>query len=281
MNILVDDIKVEVLSTTMFQKNLSKYKEMNIQTDVIFANQDDRYEYVEENRNGNIVKMITTPFRGVGKNRNMALLHSSSDIILFSDDDMVFAEGYEIGIKDVFKQLPDADIIIFNIGVIGKDNGIRINSRPKKVYLFNVLNYGMPRIAVRKTALEKSNIWITTLFGGGSKYCGGEDNLFLVTALKKGLKIYAHPFFIGSVKTGKSSWFIGFNEKYFFDNGAFLETAFPILKHLFVWYFALKFSKKTELSVIQIWKLQYQGMKAFQKGLGYDEWKKETVNRKQ
>jgi hypothetical protein len=47
---------IEVLVATMSQKDLSKYNEMNIQTDAVFANQDDRYDYLEEV----IVKMIFT-----------------------------------------------------------------------------------------------------------------------------------------------------------------------------------------------------------------------------
>jgi glycosyltransferase involved in cell wall biosynthesis len=271
----------EVLCTTMFQKDLSKFGEMNIQANVIFANQDDRYEYVEEIVDGNLVKMVTTPHRGVGRNRNMSLLFSTADILLFSDDDMVYAKGYEACIIEAFDRHPDADIIIFNIEYAQEGSGNRTNLKSKRACLLNVLNYAMPRIAVRKTSLEKSNIWITSLFGGGSKYCNGEDNLFLVTALKKGLRIYTDPYCIGNEKIRVSSWFTGFNKKFFFDNGAFLEAAFPFLKHLFVWYFAFKFSKKTELSVWDIWRLYYKGMSGFRKGISYDEWEKEATDRKQ
>lgn len=271
----------EVLCTTMFQKDLSKYKEMNIQTNAVFANQDDRHEYIKENINGNEIKMITTPYRGVGKNRNIALMHSKADIMLFSDDDMTYVDGYEDVVIKAFESLPEADIIIFNIDKIGSNTKRRINIKVKRVRLYNVLNYGFPRVAIRRTSLERSNLWVSTLFGGGAKYCSGEDNLFLVNAIKKGLKIYTSPSYIGGVNIRTSSWFTGFNEKYFFDNGAWLEASFPILKHLLVWYFIIKFYKKTQLSIINILKLHYEGMKAFQKGLGYDEYKKETFDCKQ
>jgi len=263
-------MKIEVLATTMFQKDLTKYKEMNIQTDVVFANQDDRHEYIEERIEGNFVKMVTTPYRGVGKNRNMALLSAAGDILLFGDDDLIYVDGYGVAIEKAFESIPDADIILFNLGTLDKEDGGRVNLNCSKVNLLNVLNYGMPRVAIRRSSIEKANLWITTLFGGGSKYCGGEDNLFLVTALKKGLKIYTHPFYIGMLKKRESTWFDGFNEKFFFDNGAFLETAFPVLKHPFAWYFAVKFSKKSEQRILELVGLQYEGMKAFRRGMSYD-----------
>ncbi|MGV1039051.1 glycosyltransferase family A protein [Clostridium perfringens] len=124
-------MKVEVLCTTMYQSGLDKYKEMNINTDVIFANQYNNYKYIENYINGNRVRMITTPYRGVGKNRNTALLYSNADILLFSDDDMVYFDNYKDNIIKAFEELPDADIIIFNIGSIGEKSTRRINKKIK------------------------------------------------------------------------------------------------------------------------------------------------------
>jgi glycosyltransferase involved in cell wall biosynthesis len=258
----------------MFQKDLAKYREMNIQTNVVLANQDNRYDYIEENIDGNRVRMVTTAHRGVGRNRNIALLYASADILMFSDDDMQYRQHYEQYVIKAFESLPKADIIIFNIDPISAVTSRRINTKVKRVHLFNVLNYGFPRVAIRRAAVERANLWVSTWFGGGAKYCSGEDNLFLVRALKSGLKIYTYPLYIGSVKQRESSWFTGFNEKYFFDNGAWLESAFPILKHLLIWYFVFKFSSETSLSIKDMWKLQYNGIKAFKKGLSYDEWRK-------
>ncbi len=39
---------IEVLATTMHQTDLSKYKEMNLQTDAVLANQTDCFGYQEE-----------------------------------------------------------------------------------------------------------------------------------------------------------------------------------------------------------------------------------------
>jgi hypothetical protein len=53
-----------------------------------------------------------------------------------------------------------------------------------------------------------------------------------------------------------------------------IRAAFPLLRHIAVLYFALRFAKMSELSVPETYKLEYAGMKAFKKGLSYDEWKR-------
>lgn len=273
-------MKVEVLCVTMHQTDLSKYKKMNIQTDIVFTNQADRHEYFEEMIDGNSVKMITTPYQGVGKNRNLGLLYSFADILMFSDDDMVFIDGYEKGVVEAFARLPKADMIVFNCNTNSDRITPNIN-KIAKLRLWNFMRYGTISFAIKKEAVLKYNLNFSQLFGGGSRYCAGEDSLFLREALKKNLKVYSHPFTIGSVNHETSTWFEGFNEKYFYDKGAWLQIAFPVLKHLLVWYFVFKFANIKDLSINDIYKLEYSGMKAFKKGLSYDEWEKEASNCKQ
>ena len=179
-------MKVEVLVATMNQKDISLYKKMNLSTNAIFANQSDKNEYKEIIQNDKLIKLITTSDRGVGKNRNNAIMHSTGDICLFSDDDMIYVDNYESIIVNAFKEIPDADIIIFNIEMIGVEaNDIRVNNKIKKVHMFNCLNYGAPRIAVKRNSLIKKNIWFSLLYGGGAPYSSGEDSLFITEALRK------------------------------------------------------------------------------------------------
>jgi glycosyltransferase involved in cell wall biosynthesis len=266
-------MKVEVLCATMYQKDFSKFKEMNIQTDVVYANQADCNSYLETKIDGKIIKMITTPYRGVGKNRNVGLLYCSGDILMFSDDDMVYSENYEKGVSEAFESLKDADMIIFQCTTDSVRSTPKIN-KIARVNYWNFMRYGTVGFVIKKESLLKNNLFFSHLFGGGSRYCSGEDSLFLREALKKGLKIYSHPYTIAHVNDEKSTWFEGFNEKYYFDNGAWLENAFPFLKHFLVWYFAFKFAKRTKLSMCEILLLQYAGIKAFSKGFSYDDWKK-------
>ena len=84
-----DKVKLEVLVTTMHQKDISKYSEMNLQTDAVIANQADSENFEVCDVKGSTVKFVTTPSRGLSKNRNIAIsnLGKDTDIRVFADDE--------------------------------------------------------------------------------------------------------------------------------------------------------------------------------------------------
>ena len=65
-------MKIEVLVTTMHQTDISKYCEMNLQTDAIIANQADFCGFEEIRKNDNTIRFVTTDTRGVSLNRSIA-----------------------------------------------------------------------------------------------------------------------------------------------------------------------------------------------------------------
>ena len=264
--------ELEVLVATTRQSNWDKHTRMNIQTDVVFANQSDCHSYAEAIIDGNSSKMITTPYRGVGKNRNMALLHSTADYVLFADDDMVYVNNYKEGILQAFDELKGADVIIFSCNLT-KNNTVfaTIQNKVKKRNIFNCFRYGTYIIAARRASVEKANIWFTPLFGGGTRYGSGEDSLFLKECLDHGLKIYTHNFLIGDCATDESTWFEGYNEKFFYDKGALCAAAFPSLKYLAAIKLAIRFKKSSALSYYESVKLLFQGIKGFRGLVAYEE----------
>ena len=219
-------MKVQVLIATMNQNDMSKVSEMNIQTDAIFANQSDKYDYEEKLYHFGIVKMITTKTRGVGINRNMALLHADGDFLLFGDDDVTYKNGYDQIINDAFDEIPNADAIIFNVESSDKDSIRKMNNRIKRVRWHNSMSYGAIRICVRREALFRENIMFNLNFGGGTLFSSGEDSLFIHDMLKHGLKIFTYPKVIALVDDDldKSTWFKGYNEKYYYDKGVLFKT---------------------------------------------------------
>ena len=60
--------RFQILCTTMHQNDFSKIKEMNIHSDVVFANQADTTSYSEMKFEGHRARMITTGTKGVGVN---------------------------------------------------------------------------------------------------------------------------------------------------------------------------------------------------------------------
>ena len=265
-------MKIETLAVMMNQSGLEKFNSMNIQSDAVFANQCESYGYIEKEINSYKVRMISTATIGVGLNRNMAMNLAEGDICILADDDMAYNDGYVEIVREAFEKTPSADIIIFNIETLGEGAARRQNTKIKRVRNFNFMNYGAARVAFRRDAVLRKNIWFSHLFGGGAMYSSGEDTLFLRESLKKGLKIYTYPKSIGTVDQKISTWFTGYNEKYFFDKGALMEALFPGLRYLLnCLYFPARFAKKTQMSFGEIKKQMMRGSSAFKKGTGYNK----------
>lgn len=199
-----------------------KIKAMNVQGDIIVANQSMSSSFSKENGTDVNIRFLTTETRGVGINRNLALLLAQTSYVLFADDDMEYEDRYPETIANAFEEVPDADILIFNLAYrnAGGINKRRINNRIKKLHFYNIMNYGAPRVAIRLDSQRSASLWFSTEFGGGATYGAGEDVLFLQDAVKKGLKVYSYPAQIATTDLSDSSWFSGYGEKYFYDKGA-------------------------------------------------------------
>lgn len=218
-------MRIQVLVATMNQTDYSLPVKMNLQTDAIIGNQGERNEIKEIEFDGNKCIYLNFAERGVGLNRNNALMRADADICLFADDDMTYVDGYEQIVVSAFQRHPDADILAFNLDVKTTDNGHFVPIRKDiekeaKVTYFNCLRYGTARIAVRLRPIRLNGIAFNMCFGGGTPYCHGEDNLFIVSCLSKGLKMYSIPETIATLTEERaSSWNNGFNEQYVMDQG--------------------------------------------------------------
>ena len=211
--------KVEVLVATMHQNDFSIINEMNIQSDIVYANQCDYTSYQEMEFDGHTAKMISTNTRGVGKNRNLALMYATADICLFADDDVVYNDGYEKTICDFYEQHPDADVVVFNFLVSrNQSKPINIVKTTKKIKRKD-LSYGTYAISVRRSVIDWHNIRFHHQFGGGTMYSCGEDSKFLNDCFNHKLTVYTCNSTIGVVNHKDSTWFNGYSEKYFLDKG--------------------------------------------------------------
>ena len=84
--------------------------------------------------------------------------------------------------------------------------------------IYNSLHYSSVNIAFKRDKI--TNLKFNIDFGANAKYSNGEDTLFIVAMLRNNLKIYSSPINIGRTTSNKSTWFKGYNEKFFFDKGA-------------------------------------------------------------
>ena len=193
-------------------------EKMNLQSDSIVINQCDEFGYSEYEYRGSDIKCYSFAERGVGLSRNNALLRATADIVLFSDEDIVYEDGYAEKILKAFEDHPKADMLLFNMEVEADRATYHIDSE-MRIHRWNCGRYPTYSFACRRESLHKKNITFNLLFGGGAKYSNGEDSLFIQECLKKGLKIYALPVGIGREVPRPSTWFNGYTDKFFFDRG--------------------------------------------------------------
>lgn len=268
----------EILCVTMAQTDFSKIREMNIHSDVVFANQADSTaleEYIfEEHR----ARMITTDTRGVGINRNLALMYAQGDICLFADDDVTYDNDMQTRVLAEFAAHPDADIMVFHLDT-DSERKQEDYKKTKEISCFSRMPWGAVRIAFRLEKVRKANLWFTTLFGGGSVFPSGEDSMWLTEARRKGLTIYVSKETIGRVSFEESTWFTGYDEKYYYGQGAYYWAVRPKTFALWMLYSVARTYNHRELSLKEKLKWIRNGAKGYRKMIPYEQWKESTKGR--
>ena len=265
--------RFQILCVTMGQSDFSKIEEMNVHSDIIYANQWDKTEYNELSFEGHTAKMITTATRGVGKNRNIALTYADGEICLFADDDVRYKDGLEDVVLAEFDKHPDADVFIFHFDT---DSEIRKEIRYKRtrpVRCWDKMPWAGFRIAVRLSSVRKANVWFTTLFGGGCIFPSGEDTMWIKEAIKKGLKIYVSDKTIGTVSFKESTWFTGYDEKFYYAKGVFCRATKKKPQFLWNLYYALRVASLSQLPFAERIKWIKNGKRGYDEMLSYEEYK--------
>ena len=264
--------KFEILCVTMHQDDFSKIEAMNIHSNIVFANQSNSTSYSELEFEGKRARMITTNTRGVGINRNLALTYADADICLFADDDLRYVDNLEEIVLKEFDSHPDADIFIFHLETDDeKRKQIKYN-KTRKHGRFERMPWGGVRIAARLSSIKKANIWFTTLFGGGCVFPSGEDSMWLLEAKRKGLKFYVSKETIGKISFEESTWFTGFDEKFYFAKGAFYAATHPQTIGLWMLYFAFRTKSSSKMTFAEKMKWMKNGHQCYDNMISFKEY---------
>ena len=212
--------EVQVLVAAMDEGGVTLARRLGITTDAVIGCQCDK-NGVERESDGDceIVTYYSTE-RGVGRNRNVALSHATAEFCLIADDDMRYAEGYGETVEKAFSSHHEADVIIFNVDEPRRKKPYVIK-KPFRVGWMNFMRFATFRFAIRTASIREKGILFHLDFGGGTRYAHGEDSIFLADCLRSGLRILALPVTVATLTyTRESTWFEGFYDKYFNDQGA-------------------------------------------------------------
>lgn len=255
-------MRVQVLASVMHQTAQTIAARMQLDSDAVVINQCDRLGYEELERNGHKVRFFSFPDRGIGRSRNEAILRADGDICLFSDEDIVYEPGYAAAVAAEFGRQPDADMILFNVTVNEDRRTYHIAER-RRVRWYNCGRYGAVSFAVRRDSLLASGVTFSLLFGGGAKYSAGEDSLFLREFMKKGYRVYTAPVTIAREVSEGSTWFAGYNRKFFYDRGVLYRYLYGRLSRLMALRFLAAHRKKMcgEIGLGQAYRCMRDGIK--------------------
>lgn len=125
--------------------------------------------------------------KGISNNRNNALTHCTGDIILISDDDIIYKAGAFKSIVESFEKNSSMDFAIFRMKFPKTKNYPEDGSKiclpfPKGYYGSAV------EMAFRREKIGELKFW--NGIGPGTEFLEtGEDEFFLISAIKKGLDI--------------------------------------------------------------------------------------------
>ena len=265
-------MRVEALVATMHQNDYSILDRLNIQSDAVVVNQCDREGKHEFLHNSNKVLWIDTKDRGLSRSRNLALDNATADICVICDEDETLSHGYPQMIIDAFNSIPSADLMVFNINRIGWNETEKIFDKPNTIGRFKT--YGSVHITFKLKSVKEHLIRFDTRFGAGSgMYSCAEDSIFCMDCHKNKLNMYTYPGVLCDVRCETSTWFTGYNERDFFDVGAYLSVAFPKLKSLFKWYYPIRCRKISSMGALSIVAAINDGIVGYRDNLSYDQFK--------
>ena len=221
---------LQLLISAVDKEPLALAESMNLPADAILINQCGRVASEELEFRGHKLSVYHSDERGVGRSRNAAFSHASAGISLFSDEDIRYEDNAKETVLSEFAAHPEADLLLFNVRVC-EERRTYWNQDFKRVRWHNSGRYPGYAIAARTEKLRASGVAFSLLFGGGAKYSNGEDSLFLMDCLKAGLKLYRTPAVLGEEEPRPSTWFHGYDRKFFFDRGVlyhYLYGAFAV-----------------------------------------------------
>lgn len=216
-------MELEVLIAAMNLKNEQEHKELiersKITTKSLLINQVTKEDIVPFDVKEGKHRLLSFKEKGLSKSRNKAIANSVGDIGLVCDDDVIYVDGYEKIIKDAYEKYPEADIIAF---YIESTNPQRPTSHVEdgSVDFSRSLKISSCSISFKIDSIKKSGLKFNELFGAGSKYYMGEENIFLANALEKGLNIVSVDVKIADVRQEESTWYGTFDRNYFVLRGA-------------------------------------------------------------
>ena len=262
---------VEILISTMNQSNFDFLQNMfcNVVTNtlnfVIINQTNPNTLLISNNKN---ITVINDFGNGLSRSRNIALKNSSKEILVFTDDDVVYKSDFVETITNSFNKYKNATIIQFQIEDFNNFVFRKYHKKEKlKLSQFQASNAMSVELAIKRSFLIDNNITYDELFGLGSVFKLGEENILISDIISKKGVVHFLPITIAQHPKQISVESIKNKERYFYL-GAFYARQF--LSNYFLWiliklFFDIKHKKTNWFDLQKLIRASIKGKKEYEK----------------
>lgn len=138
------------------------------------------------------VTICRTDSIGLSHNRNNALRHASGDVVLISDNDVTYRSEQLLSVLDTFMSNSQMELAVFQSdGSVARSYPACEQCLNRSLKGYSPVSFEM---AFRRDAIMKRQIWFHPEFGLGSeRFWAAEDDLFLITCIKRGVSCWFYP----------------------------------------------------------------------------------------
>lgn len=206
------------------------------------------------------VRIITIKGKGLSKNRNNAIKNATGDICLIADDDISYENDAFDKILELFERNPDLDIATFRIKSQEQSKkypstSFPLNRSPRFYYVCSI------EIAFRRSAIQET-LWFNELLGLGAPVAqSGEENLFIINALKLNLNCRYFPLSIVYHDGPTTSENRAANPGTIIGRGVLIRATYPHSYELRYLINAYRISKQNGIKFLNAYKLLRKGGK--------------------
>lgn len=254
-------MNLEFLIATMDRKSLDFLSAMNVNDNKLIINQSESLKSEEFKLIPPNTRYLSYREKGLSRSRNRALQNAEGDICILADDDLRYMNDVKHTIIEAYQKYKDADVIVFQISNSKGQLYKSYSNRAHRINRLTSMKVSSVEITFRRKSIIDKGINFNEKFGAGSKYYCGEENIFLKECMDKHLKIMYVPKVIAQLEESESSWFRGYDDKYFRTKGAVFYKLFSNFYPLIILQFAIRKRNlfKKEIHIYRAILLMLQG----------------------
>jgi hypothetical protein len=236
-------LDIEILIATMNRDNFDFLNSMfpfanYWDFSLVIVNQTKGSPLVSQHEN---VKVINSQEFGLSKSRNLALANATKELLVISDDDVIYKSDFESKIIAAFNHFQNPALVKFSSGNDSMKTSQPILKRKTKLNWLDILQTKSIEIVLNKIQIQENNLSFDERFGLGSQFGAGEEQVFLASIQKAGLSICFDPQVVVTHTQLSTTDKISIEQKYYIQ-GAVLTALFPnfyrfwlLLKAFFDW----------------------------------------------